>query len=524
MSYNKNYKVGIYLRVSRDDRLIADRESNSITSQRAIISNYISKQNDMTVYDTYVDEGSSGTNFDRVGFIQMMKDIENKKINCVIVKDLSRLGRDYIEVGRLVQIVFPTYFVRFIAVTDNFDSLVSDYNEEAFVVPMKNFINDAYARDISIKVRSSQQIKREKGEHIGAFAIYGYTKSKENKNKLIIDDYAASIVKMIFGMKMKGYSSLAIAKSLNYNGILSPLEYKNIKGEHLKTGFAVNVNPNWSVVAVNRILTDESYIGTLIQGKHQKVNYKLKNVYIKDENEWTKVPNCHKAIISKEDYMLVKELLTTSTRVSSCNRMSHIYTGILFCGDCNKPMVRRINKYKDKNKVSYICSTNNKTSKCKRHMILEDTLNEIVITLIRKEIAKLDKEDILSYLEYIKMDVKDIYIMKNEVKKLYDEQKKCLIMLSSLNDNWNNGIITSDEYEEFVMDYEERLNGIIKRISKQNIYVKELVKAYNKENDELEELKANLDNVDIERLLVVTFIKSIRIFEDKKVSIEFRYK
>ncbi len=187
----------------------------------------------------------------------MMKDIEAGHVDCVIVKDLSRLGRDYIEAGRLIQKTFPAFSVRFIALTDHFDSLTADYNETSLVVPVKNFVNDSYSRDISGKVRSHQKIKREKGEFIGSFTVFGYKKSEDNRNQLVPDDYAADIVKKIFAWKIEGYSNLAIAKRLDEMGILSPMEYKKLRGEKFQTSFVTEAKARWSSVAIKRILTNE---------------------------------------------------------------------------------------------------------------------------------------------------------------------------------------------------------------------------------------------------------------------------
>lgn len=202
------YNVAVYLRLSRDDKPDGSAESNSIHSQRDMIRSFIRKQDDMEIYDIYVDDGWSGANFDRPSFRRMMEDIEAGCVDCVIVKDLSRFGRDYIEAGRLIQKTFPAFSVRFIALNDNFDSLTADFNEKTLVLPVKNFVNDAYCSDISKKIRSHQQVKREKGDFIGAFAVYGYRKDPENINRLLVDEYAAGIVKKIFAWKTAGLSTL----------------------------------------------------------------------------------------------------------------------------------------------------------------------------------------------------------------------------------------------------------------------------------------------------------------------------
>lgn len=263
-----------------------------------------------------------------------MADIENGNVNCVVVKDLSRFGRDYIEAGRFIQKTFPAFSVRFIAITDHYDSLTADQSTTSLVIPVKNFVNDSYCQDISEKVKSHQRVKREKGKFIGAFAVYGYQKDHEDKNKLVIDEYAAKIVKNIFTWKLDGMSNLAIANRLNENGIFSPLEYKKSYGEHYSTGFQAGIVSKWSAVAVKRILTNEIYTGMMVQGKREKVNYKVDKILEKPESEWFKVEGTHEAIISKEDYQNVQRLLKVDTRAGKGKEKAHMFSGLLFCGDC----------------------------------------------------------------------------------------------------------------------------------------------------------------------------------------------
>ena len=340
------YNVAVYLRLSRDDESDGGAESNSIRSQRDMIRSFIRKQDDMEIYDIYVDDGWSGANFDRPSFRRMMEDIEAGHVDCVIVKDLSRFGRDYIEAGRLIQKTFPAFSVRFIALNDNFDSLTADFNEKTLVLPVKNFVNDAYCSDISKKVRSHQQVKREKGDFIGAFAVYGYRKDPENINRLLVDEYAAGIVKKIFAWKIAGLSNLAIAEKLDGMGILSPMEYKKSQREKFSTGFVTHVKAKWSAVAVKRILTNELYTGMMVQGKNEKVSHKVKRSVEKPKEEWVRVPDTHEAVVSAEDFETVQKLLAVDTRASAGKVGCHMFTGLLFCGDCGEPMIRRVNRYK----------------------------------------------------------------------------------------------------------------------------------------------------------------------------------
>lgn len=314
MKEQSKFFAAMYLRLSRDDNVKAEHdgnamingvskaESNSIGSQRELIRSFLNEQEDIELYDIYVDDGFSGSNFDRPEFNRMMKDIEAGRVNCVVVKDLSRFGRDYIEAGRYLEKIFPVLGVRFIALTDHYDSISADTGERQIVIPVKNFINDSYCRDISTKVKSQLAVKRKAGECLSPFAVYGYRKSPENKNKLVVDDYAAEIVRRIFRWKIEGMAVSAIAKKLNELHILSPKEYKKSTGLNYRGGFTGGSGSQWSSSSVKRILTNEVYLGHLLQGKTEKVNYKVKKSVEKPKEEWVRAENTHEPIISDSDF------------------------------------------------------------------------------------------------------------------------------------------------------------------------------------------------------------------------------
>ena len=264
MSKINSYNACIYARLSRDD---GDKlESDSIINQKALIRDFLSKHPEIHAVSEKTDDGYSGVNFDRPAFQEMMEDIRSGKINCVVVKDLSRFGRNYIEAGNYIERVFPFLGVRFIAINDNYDSL--DRNQsDSLIIPFKNLINDAYCKDISVKIRSQLEIKRKKGQFIGAFAAYGYLKDEEDHNKLVVDTYASEIVRAIFKWKIQGMSQGRIANKLNMQGVLCPMEYKLSLGMKVQTNFRVHKKALWSSKAVTRILTNEIYTGVLVQGK-----------------------------------------------------------------------------------------------------------------------------------------------------------------------------------------------------------------------------------------------------------------
>lgn len=248
---------------------------DSLHTQILQIHNYIRENPELTLTDTYADNGFTGTRFERPGFTQMMEDIQSDKINCIIVKDLSRLGRNYIEMGKYLERIFPMMGIRFIAINDNYDNANTESSDsDSIVVPFKNLLNDSYCRDISIKVRSQLDIKRRKGEFIGGYAVYGYSKDEQNKNRLVVDEYAADIVRSIYRRKLEGMSANSIADQLNSEGVLAPSEYKRLCGLNYHSGFKTGTHAKWQAIQVLRILKNEVYTGTMVQGKRQKINYK----------------------------------------------------------------------------------------------------------------------------------------------------------------------------------------------------------------------------------------------------------
>lgn len=527
MKAKEHYKAAVYLRLSRDDeeRGGARQESNSIGSQREMIRSYIRQQGNMEIYDVYVDDGYSGVNFNRPEFQRMMKDIRAGKVDCVIVKDLSRLGRDYIEAGRLIQKTFPAFCVRFIALTDHFDSLTADDNERSMVVPVKNFVNDSYARDISDKVRSHLKVKRERGDFIGAFAAYGYQKSKDDRNRLVPDDYAAGIVKKIFAWKIEGYSNLAISGMLDAAGILSPMEYKRVRGEKYHTGFVSGAQAKWSAVAVKRILINETYTGTLVQGKEEKVSYKIKKSVRKPEEEWVRVENAHEAIIPREDYQVVQELLQTDTRAGGGEKKAHRYVGLLFCGDCMEPMIRRVTHCRGKESVAYICPKKNRGEGCTRHTISGEALDGLVLAGIRQQVALFaDKSRIAESLEQMEIDFAEVTAFEREIQRLHREQDKYLEIRTGLYEDLKRQIITEEDFRSFCDIYEKKYRELEEAAARQEETVKKLFRSGMMAGVHLERMKNVMQVTEPDRVTLVSFVKRILVYEDKRVYVEFRHK
>ena len=241
----KKYKVAMYLRLSKEDINKSRNESESILNQKQMINTFINEREDLELVSIKIDDGYSGSNFDRPAFKELMEEVKNKEVDCIIVKDFSRFGRNFIEVGKYIEEIFPFMGIRFIAINDNYDSLNVN-NSNDIIVPFKNLINDAYLRDISIKIRTQLDSKKKNGDFIGSFATYGYLKDPNNKNKLIVDEYASKIVKEIFKLKLEGFTHSKIANKLNEQGILCPMEYKKHIGLKFSTSFKTNSKVKWN--------------------------------------------------------------------------------------------------------------------------------------------------------------------------------------------------------------------------------------------------------------------------------------
>lgn len=336
---NKIYKTGIYARLSRED---ADRlESNSIQSQRAICLAYIEGHDDLELVDTYIDDGETGSNTDRPGFQRMIQDMRSGHINCAVSKDLSRFSRNYIDAGNYLEKIFPAMGIRYIAINDNYDSMAPGSGSDVITLPFKNLVNDIYCRDISIKIRTSLEVKRKKGEYVGSFVPFGYRKAPQDKNRLLVDDDAAEVVTLIFGMYKDGFPILKIARRLNTSGIPTPMEYKRMQGVRFETAFRTKERPEWEYVTVKRILSNIVYTGVLIQGRRGTPNHKVRVTRPKEETDWVRVENAHDPIISCTDFEAVAELMRRDMRCGRDSEKHDLFSGYLFCGDCQNTMIRK---------------------------------------------------------------------------------------------------------------------------------------------------------------------------------------
>ena len=523
---SKTYLCGGYLRLSKEDDDIAKSEtlqSNSIENQKEYIEDYLQSKPEIRVVDFYIDDGYSGVNFDRPDFQRMLQDIKDKKINCVIVKDLSRLGRNYIEVGKYIERLFPFLGVRFIAINDNFDSADDAALSNNIIVPFKNLINDAYCRDISIKIRSHLEVKRKRGEFIGAFPVYGYMRG-EDKNKLIVDPCAAEIVKEIFAMKMEGMSQQAIADELNRLVVLSPAEYKKEQGSGYKTVFQTHSRAKWTAVAVLRVLTNEVYMGTLIQGKESTPNYKVRVREKKPKEEWIRVENAHEAIISRTDFELISDILQKDTRVSTGKSAVSVYSGYLVCADCGCSMVRKKVRSGSLEYVYYVCSGNKKDKDiCSSHRISENTLNMAITKTLQLHLKQLgDLQESIRYIRETSGNSDKIKKLVLQSEKRKEDIEKYNRLKLECYEDYKKELITQDEYMLFKKELDNRIEEIQRAITELGKKKRMLLDGGYEKESLLEKFLTSKE-IELKRSILVRFISRIYVYEDHRIEIIFRY-
>ena len=514
---NIDYKVGIYIRLSKEDEEKEKySESESIQNQRALLMQYI-KENKLNFIAEYVDDGISGTSFDRPGFNRMIEDIENGKINMVITKDLSRLGRNYVQSGYYTETYFPEHNVRYIAILDNIDTAIDSANND--IAPFKSILNEMYAKDTSKKINSVLQSKRKQGEYLGT-APYGYKKDPENKYHLIIDEEAAKVVKLIFNKYLEGYGTMQIADYLSEQKIPIPSDYNKKKRGTKSITYGL-----WAQSTVRFILSNEIYTGTVIQGKRKKLSFKSKKFIDVPEEDWVKVPNMHEAIVSVEDYERAKRIIE-STKGSRVVENDYLFKGLLRCYDCKGYIGIRS---PDKNGNIYgRCQRYGRYGKfdvCSPHNFNYQVFEESMILVLKEICKEYSNKKRLEEIAKKSKSKEDKELDLRDRLKAYETQiQKETRKLELLYEDRLSEIITVDSYIENakkikkeVKDYEQR--------------IKEIELELNGENKEQDQDK-KLDNLVDEFLnmekptkeIIREFIDKIEIHSDKQVDIYFNFK
>lgn len=384
------YTAALYMRLSKDDDGAA--ESASIITQRKMLRSYAAEHG-YVVFDEYVDDGWSGTNFDRPDFKRMIGDIEAKKVNMVITKDLSRLGRDYITAGQYTEIYFPSKGVRYIAIHDGYDS-DSPYSD---IAPFKNVINEMYARDTSKKIRSAFATKMRDGAYIAAFAPYGYQKDPVDKNHLVVDRQSGQVVKRIFRMAAEGAPPAEIARSLNERGIPPPAVYRCMTHDGLDVN-AYSKRQEWTSATIAKMLRNVVYLGHIAQGKTTKVSFKSHLTVRNPRDEWIVVENTHEALVDQETFDLVRRR-TMARTCEKKGRFYNLFSGIAKCADCGRNMSATGTRKKG-SPANLTCGGYKLygAEECSNHFIDYNVLYEIVQASLREQLA-ISREERAAVLE-----------------------------------------------------------------------------------------------------------------------------
>ena len=514
---NIDYKVGIYIRLSKEDEEKEKySESESVHNQRTLLMEYI-KENKLNYIQEYVDDGVSGTSFDRPAFNKMIEDIEQGKINMVITKDLSRLGRNYVQSGYYTETYFPEHNVRYIAILDNIDTALDSANND--IAPFKSILNEMYAKDTSKKINSVLQSKRNNGEYLGT-APYGYKKDPENKYHLVIDDAAAEVVRTVFKMFLEGYGTMQIADFLSKQKIPIPSDYnkRNRGAKSITYGL-------WAQSTVRFILSNEIYTGTVVQGKRKKISFKSKKFVDVPEAEWIRVPNQHEAIVTQEDYERAQRIIK-STKGSRIVENDYLFKGLLKCFDCKGYIGIRS---PDKNGNIYgRCQRYGRYSKfdvCSPHNFNYQVFEESVIEVLRevcKEYSNKKKLEEIAKKSKSKEDKK--LDLENKIKNYKTQIEKETRKLEVMYEDRLNGVITVDKYIENankikkeVDEYTKRIDEIEQELNGQNVQEDK-----NKKLDNLVDEFLNLQKPNKE--IIREFIEKIEIHSDKQVDIYFNFK
>ncbi len=529
MSGIKKWKTAIYVRLSKDD---GDKlESNSITNQKDLINEYLKNYNDIRVVTTKVDDGYSGVNFERPAFLELMEEIKKGQVNCVVVKDLSRFGRNFEQTGKYLEQIFPFLGVRFISVNDRIDSFTDKNSDDGLIIPFKNLINDAYCRDISLKTKSHLEVKRKKGEFIAPFASYGYFKGshvdseeKLSKHVLVVDEYASLIVKDIFKWKIEGQSNLRIAEKLDEMGVLTPAEYKKSVGLNYTTTFKETNKSKWSDNAIRRILSNEIYIGTLIQGKVGKPNHKIKKCIKKDRSEWVIIENNHEPIVSKEDFYLVNDLNKKDTRVAEDKQKVYLLAGVLKCADCGQNMIRKTTSYKGKSYYYYVCVNNKVTKECSSHSIKVDVVECVVEHSIRAEINReIEFDKLFKSKSTLPLKNSELEKLSKHMEMKKEELTKYEKYKVSLFEKFISDVISKEDYNSFKKIYDENIIKVTETIETLSNRIKEISLNSYEKNSLFDKVKEYKNFEHLSREMVVHFIDEILVYNDKSIEIKYKF-
>ncbi len=516
------WKAGAYIRLSREDGGMRESNSISVENQKKLIDSFLSKAKGIELVDYFIDDGYTGTDLDRPGFKRLQAMYENGKINCIIVKDLSRLARNSEESGKLINIIFPFFKIRFVSINDNIDSFERPESIKSIEVSFKNIMHDEFARENSIKVRAAQRERKSKGLFLGAFAAYGYKKDENNHHKIIIDEEVAGVVQFIFEEYLKEQCFWRVAKALTVNKIKTPYQYKLAKGKKYK-------NPNgqprsaWSTSTIKGILLNEVYIGNMVQCKRKVLSYKNQKIKEADAAYWIRVENTHEAIIHKELFYKVQEIIVKrgKERVSQRKKRfpKNVWSGFVFCGYCGRSMsAKRANK----DYMAIYCKGQYDGTNCEignqiNRKIFEKVVVEILNTYIKLS-ASLEKK-----IKQTNERIRNSNKRKSKQAFLEKEYELLAFRKSTLYASLKEDRISKEFYLYERQCIEKKMADIVKEI-KNECAIEEQNQGYNiLENNFIKVYHGHKKIVKITREVLEIFVEKIIVYSKEKMEIKLRF-
>ena len=510
-----DYHVALYIRLSKEDE--NEGPSQSVQNQESLLREFV-QQHRLNVYNTYIDDGWSGTSFDRPGFQRMIGDIETKKVNMVITKDLSRLGRDYIMTGHYMERYFPEHRVRYISLLDGIDTGVDSTAND--ITPFRAIMNDMYAKDISKKIKSVKRDKQRKGQFIGGKPMYGYKMHPTEKNKIVIDEEAAPVVRRIFALALSGMSCRQIASSLNSDNVLSPAAYAKLPVS--KPGPYTGL---WSSERISEMLQNETYIGNMVQGRMVKISYKSKKCLRQSPENWVVVEGTHEPIIDPETFQKV-QLLVSSRKHTRSRTYDFLLKGLIFCHECGYPMaVLNRKNAAGEDRLFFVCRTYQRFTKagvCTCHSIKEETVNEAVLAKVREVCqAYLNPDRLRPIAKEAVENASKAASCEAEMQALQSKITALTTNLDQMYMDRLNGLLSEEDfqriYQKVKMDrtvLEDRLKSLQEQ-AKQPVSTEEKATAL---------VKQFLDSGLSSRELLVSLIERVELTEEKDIIIKFRFR
>ena len=517
------WKLGKYIRLSKEDMNRGKDDSNSVINQKALLDDYYIQHIEEfeNVEEPYVDDGCTGTDTNREGFQKLLADIYAKKINCVIVKDLSRLSRNYTDAGSLIENLFVQMNVRFISLAEGIDSYLNPDSVSNLIVPITNVINDNFCYQTSKKIRQVFDYKRRNGEFIGGFAAYGYLKDPKDKHALIIDEEAAEVVRNIYTWFLDGMSKNAIVRNLNSQGVLCPSEYKKSKGLNYQNPHS-DEKPLWSAKTVSDILKNRLYVGDMVQGRQRVKSYKIHTQEQIPESEWYIVENTHEPIIDRAVFEKVQQLLKRDTRTAPQEKKLYLFSGFLRCADCGKAMSRS----QVKGTVYYFCRTYKDQSKtaCTKHAIKHNRLEMAVLYAIQQQVyLAVRYSDTIAHINTLPLQKSQSIRLTALIEAKEKERAKIMRYKQSIYQDWKDGEITHSDYRHMSEDYERQISAINTVLDNLTAERAELQNGIDTENPFLATFR-KYENIDkLTREVLIGLVDHIKVHENGNISVKLKF-